>query len=105
MTQNDGTNRPDHRLSAILLADIVSFSRLMDADEEGTYAAVQELRHKVAEPAMEKYHGRFVKFTGDGFLAEFPTVHDAVDFAVQVQRDIYIREKEVPEDKQIILRI
>ena len=59
------------RLAAILAADIVGFSSLMERDEEGTYARVGRLRRELIEPSLSEHQGRLIKTTGDGFLAEF----------------------------------
>jgi transposase len=66
------------RLAAILAADVAGYSRLMGADEEGTLAALKQLRRKLADPKIEEHHGRIVKTTGDGLLVEFASVVDAV---------------------------
>lgn len=105
MAEDKGTDQLSHRLAAIVLADIVGYSRLMDADEDGTYAAIQNFKREIAEPIMAKHHGRFVKFTGDGFLAEFPTIHDAIEFSTEVQRALYKQEKNEPQESRLVLRI
>ncbi|MDP6427388.1 MAG: adenylate/guanylate cyclase domain-containing protein [Rhodospirillales bacterium] len=74
------------RLSAILAADVVGYTRLMEQDSEGTVAAWQAARSKIIDPAIGDHSGRVVKHTGDGFLAEFPTVQDAVNCAVSMQQ-------------------
>jgi adenylate cyclase len=63
--------RVERRLAAILAADVVGFSALMERDEEGTYARVGRLRREVIEPRLSDHQGRLIKTTGDGFLAEF----------------------------------
>ena len=68
----------DRRLTAILAADMVGYSRLMGEDEVGTLARLQTCRRKVVDPAIEKYHGRIIKLMGDGALVEFASVVDAV---------------------------
>jgi adenylate cyclase len=73
------------RLSAILAADIVGYTRLMEVDEDGTLAAWRGARADIIEPAIARHHGRIVKLTGDGFLAEFAAVSDAVVCAVALQ--------------------
>ena len=76
------------RLAAVLAADVVGFSAMMERDEEGTLARIQALRREVMEPSIEAYHGRLVKTTGDGFLAEFASAVEAVKCAVRVQERI-----------------
>ena len=74
------------RLTAILAADVAGYSRLMGADEEGTHARLRAHLRELIEPKITQHHGRIVKNTGDGFLAEFPSVVDAVRYAVELQR-------------------
>ena len=69
------------RLAAILAADVVGYSRLMGVDEEGTLAALKTLRRELADPQIKQHHGRIFKTTGDGLLAEFSSVVDAVTSA------------------------
>ncbi|MDP6427804.1 MAG: adenylate/guanylate cyclase domain-containing protein [Rhodospirillales bacterium] len=73
------------RLAAVLAADVAGYTRLMEEDSEGTVAAWQVARDGVIEPAIGARSGRVVKLTGDGFLAEFPTVEDAVNCAIDLQ--------------------
>ena len=75
--------RVQRRLAAILAADVVGYSRLMEADEEGTLARMQKLRADVIDPKISEYGGRIFKTTGDGFLAEFPSTVDAIRHAGQ----------------------
>jgi adenylate cyclase len=78
--------RPVRRLTAILAADVAGYSRLMGADEEGTHEQLKWHLRELIEPKIGEHHGRIVKNTGDGFLAEFASVVDAVRFAAEVQR-------------------
>ena len=73
------------RLAAILAADVAGYTRLMEQDTDGTVAAWQDARDDVVEPSISKHSGRTVKLTGDGFLAEFPTVQEAVRCAMEMQ--------------------
>src|SRR5260221_14151248 len=73
------------RLAAILAADAVGYSRLMRADEEGTHERFKAHRRELVDPKIREHHGRIVKYTGDGMLAEFPSVVEAVLCAVEVQ--------------------
>ena len=93
------------RLAAILAADVAGYSRLMGADEEGTLAALKQLRSKLADPKIEEHHGRIVKTTGDGLLVEFPSVVDAVRCAVEVQCEMAECNIGVPVEKRIEFRI
>jgi class 3 adenylate cyclase len=77
----------ERRLAAILAADVVGYSRLMGADELGTLRALKAMRGNVLEPLIASCRGRIVKTTGDGVLAEFSSVVDAVNCAVSVQRE------------------
>jgi adenylate cyclase len=93
------------RLTAILAADVVGYSRLMGADEAGTLAAVKALRKELFAPKVAEHHGRIVKLMGDGALVEFPSVVHAVQCAVEVQRALAERNAGTPEDGRIELRI
>ena len=78
--------RLNRRLAAILAADVVGYSRLMGADEAGTLAALKRHREAVFDPAVAAHNGRIVKLIGDGVIAEFGSVVDAVSCALSVQR-------------------
>jgi TolB-like protein/class 3 adenylate cyclase/cytochrome c-type biogenesis protein CcmH/NrfG len=95
----------ERRLTTILAADVVGYSRLMVADEAGTYARLKAHRKELIEPKTTEYHGRVVKLMGDGTLMEFGSVVDAVTFAVDVQRAMALRNTDVPEDQRITYRI
>ena len=86
------------RLAAILAADVVGYSRLMGADEEGTLERLKAHRRQLIDPKIAERHGRIVKTTGDGLLAEFPSVVDAVRCAAEVQRSMRDREPDVPDE-------
>ena len=73
------------RLAAILAADVVGFSSMMEKDEEGTLAKIKALQREIIEPRVRNHHGRVVKTTGDGFLIEFPSPVEAVRCAVVFQ--------------------
>jgi TolB-like protein/class 3 adenylate cyclase len=98
-------NRLDRRLAAILAADVAGYSRLMGGDEEGTHTTLKAHRAELFEPKIAQHRGRLVKTTGDGLLAEFPSVVDALRCAVEVQREMAGRNEGVPEDKRIAFRI
>jgi adenylate cyclase len=93
------------RLAAILAADVAGYSRLMGADEEGTLAAVKEIRRAFWDPKTEEHHGRIVKTTGDGLLIEFASVVDAVRCAVELQQTMAARNAALPGDRRIAFRI
>jgi TolB-like protein/class 3 adenylate cyclase/Flp pilus assembly protein TadD len=93
------------RLAAILAADVAGYSRLMGADEEGTHERLQALRRELVDPKIGEHSGRIVKTTGDGMLAEFPSVVDAVRCAAEVQRAMVDREAGLLEDRRIRYRI
>ncbi len=95
----------ERRLAAILSADVVGYSRLMAADEAGTFAQHKTHRRAVIEPNTAEHHGRVVKLTGDGTLMEFASVVDAVNFAVAVQQAMVARNAGVPEERQIRYRV
>src|SRR5690349_15596904 len=93
------------RLTAILAADVAGYSRLMGADEEGTHERLQAHFRELADPKIKEHRGRTVKNTGDGLLAEFASVVDAVRCAAEVQRGMIDREPEVPDGQCIRFRI
>jgi adenylate cyclase len=99
------TERVERRLAAILAADVAGYSRLMSADEEGTHARLRAHLRQLVDPKIKEYGGRIVKNTGDGLLAEFPSVVDAVRCAVEIQHEMIDRHVDVPEDKRIGFRI
>jgi adenylate cyclase len=96
---------PTRRLAAILAADVVGFSRMMGADEEGTLARLKALRAELLDPAIAAHRGRIFKTTGDGLLAEFPSVVDAVKCAAQVQQAMPARGAGEPPGRRIVFRI
>jgi hypothetical protein len=93
------------RLTAILAADVAGYSRLMGADEEGTHQRLKAYLGQLIEPKIKEHRGRVVKNTGDGLLAEFGSVVDAVRCAVEIQRGMIDREPEVPGERRIRFRI
>jgi TolB-like protein/class 3 adenylate cyclase len=95
----------ERRLAAILAADVAGYSRLMGADEEGTLERLKAHRRELLDPKIKEHRGRIVKTTGDGMLAEFPSVVDAVRCAVEMQRGIGDRNAVVPKDNRITFRI
>jgi adenylate cyclase len=96
---------PVRRLTAILAADVAGYSRLMGADEEGTHQRLKAHLRELIEPKIAEHRGRVVKNTGDGVLAEFSSVVDAVRCAAEVQRAMADRNAETPEDKRITFRV
>jgi adenylate cyclase len=100
-----GGERVERRLTAILAADVVGYSRLMGADEEGTLERLKALRRELVDPKIAEHHGRIVKTTGDGMLVEFASVVDAVRCAVAVQQAMPERNTGVAGDNRIDLRI
>ncbi len=100
--KSDGQER---RLTTILAADVVGFSRLMGADESGTFSALKAHREELFEPKSRQYGGRTVKLMGDGTLMEFASVVDAVLFAVEVQCAMREQNAEVPVERQFVYRI
>ena len=97
--------RVKRKLSAILCADVVGYSRLMSEDEEGTLVALKTLRTDFIDPIIDEHRGRIVKLMGDGALIEFASVLEAFKCAVAVQRGMPERNAEVPEDRQIVFRM
>src|SRR5712692_8586511 len=99
-----GVARTERKLAAILAADVVGYSRLMGADEEGTLAQLRAHRRALIDPKITEHHGRIVKTTGDGMLVEFASVVDAVRCAVEVQRGMAERNAGVPPERRIEFR-
>ena len=95
----------ERRLSAILAADVVGYSRLMGEDEAGTLGALKAHRADLIDPKAKQYGGRIIKLMGDGILMEFASVVDAVSFAVDVQYGVNLLNQDVPENRQISYRI
>ena len=95
----------ERRLTAILAADVVGYSRLMGADEAGTLAAVRAIRSELIERKIAEHQGRIVKLMGDGILAEFPSVVEAVSCAVQIQRGLRERNVDLSSDRCLQFRI
>jgi len=93
------------KLTAILAADVVGFSRLMGVDEEGTLERLKAHRKHLIDPKIAEHQGRIVKTTGDGLLVEFSSVVDAVRCAVEIQRGMSERNADLPPDRRIDLRI
>ena len=97
--------RVERRLAAILAADVAGYSRLMSEDEAGTLAAWQRCHSELIDPGIARHRGRIVKLMGDGLLAEFSSVVEAVDCAAEIQRDMDARNANPTSKRPIILRI
>src|SRR5258708_7772167 len=100
-----GQDRIERRLAAILAADVAGYSRLTGVDEEGTHVQLQAHLRALVDPKIAEHRGRIVKNTGDGMLAEFSSVVDAVRCALDIQRGMADRNAEVSHDKRIEFRI
>lgn len=95
----------ERRLSAILAADVVGYSRLIEIDEAGTLAGLKSHRESLIDPKIGQYHGRIVKLMGDGLLVEFPSAVEAVQCAVEIQHTMTERNADVPEERRIAFRV
>ena len=95
--------REQRRLAAILAADVVGYSRLMEADESGTLTRLRMLRRDIIDPSIAAHSGRMVKLMGDGALVEFASVVDAVNCAAAIQKGVVERQADLPEDQRIAL--
>jgi len=95
----------ERRLTAILAADVVGYSRLMGADEAGTLAALKAVQTELIDGKIAQHQGRIVKLTGDGILAEFPSVVNALACATEVQRGVRERNTDVPQNRRIEFRV
>jgi formylglycine-generating enzyme required for sulfatase activity/class 3 adenylate cyclase len=96
---------PVRRLAAILAADISGYSRLMEIDEEGTYARVMRQRRELIEPTIAEHHGKLIKYTGDGFLVMFDSPVEAVRCAIVIQQSMMGRNTSLPREQWILYRI
>src|SRR5262245_13896830 len=96
---------PQRRLAAILAADVVGYSRLMERDEAGTLAVLKSRRAEILQPLVARYRGRIVKLMGDGVLIEFSSAVDAVEWAVELQTAMHSANADVPEEKQVVFRV
>jgi adenylate cyclase len=97
--------RVERRLTAILDADVAGYSRLIGADEEGTLARLKAIRAELIDPAIAAHHGRIVKTTGDGLLAEFASTVDALRCASEIQAGMADRNAGVPSADRIEFRL
>jgi formylglycine-generating enzyme required for sulfatase activity/class 3 adenylate cyclase len=95
----------ERRLAAILVADVVSYSRLMQADEEGTLARLQEIGANIVDPRVAAHRGRIFRTMGDGLLIEFPSVVEALLCAAEIQEELRLLGDEQPPEQRIQLRI
>jgi TolB-like protein/class 3 adenylate cyclase len=93
------------RLAAILAADVAGYSRLMEADEEGTHERLKTLLRQLVDPKVKEHRGRIVKKTGDGMLVEFGSIVDAVRCAAEIQQGMNDCNTDIPEDKRISFRM
>jgi TolB-like protein len=98
-------DRVQRRLAAILAADVVGFSRLMEADEAGTLVALKARRKDILEPLVAKNQGRIFKVTGDGVLVEFASAVNAVQCAIDLQQAFDNANDDLPEERRIVLRV
>ena len=95
----------ERRLAAILAADVAGYSRLMAADEWGTLGLLRRLRAEVFEPKIAQFHGRIVGSAGDSLLIEFASAVNAVQCAVEVQRELDNQNASLPEDRRMAFRM
>lgn len=96
---------PERRLAAVLAADVVGFSRLMEVDEAGTLARLKTVRLELIDPAIAKCKGRIIKTTGDGMLVEFQSVTEALRCAVDFQERMARRNRDMPASRILLYRI
>ena len=98
MSQTETTS-VERRLAAILAADVVGYSRLMEVDEAGTLARLKTIRLELIDPAIAKCKGRIIKTTGDGMLVEFQSVTEALRCAVDFQERMARRNRDMPASR------
>src|SRR5467141_1405541 len=97
--------RVERRLAAILAADVAGYSRLIEADEEGTLGRLKALRAEIIDPKIAEHKGRIVKTTGDGLLVEFASVVDALRCAAEMQAALAESNAPLPPDRRVAFRI
>ena len=97
--------RLQRRLAAILAADVVGYSRMMEADETGTLARLQALRREVIDPTIAAHSGRMVKLMGDGALVEFASAVDAITCALEIQKSVRDRDAPGSDASPILFRV
>jgi adenylate cyclase len=97
--------RDERRLTTVLAADVVGYSRLMGEDEAGTLAVLRQRRREVLEPLLAKYAGRLIKLMGDGVLVEFTSIVNAVECAVELQQGMEARNAALPDGRRMQFRI
>ena len=93
------------KLAAIVIADLVSYSRHMERDDTGTFARLRSIRDEVVDPAIVSHGGRIVKSAGDGLLAEFTNVLAALRASIQIQREMASRNRGISTDERLEYRI
>ncbi|MEZ5833185.1 MAG: adenylate/guanylate cyclase domain-containing protein [Dongiaceae bacterium] len=98
-------DRVQRRLAAILAADVVGYSRLMELDEVGTLAALKSRRKDIVQPLVTQHQGRVFKVTGDGIMVEFASAVNAVQCAIDLQQAMADAARDLPEDRRVVLRI
>ena len=98
-------SRTQRRLAAILAADVVGYSRLMETDEAGTLSRLRTLRRDIIDPSVASHSGRIVKLMGDGALVEFASAVEAVTCAVDIQNSVHEHNEKEAGDRVIWLRI
>ncbi len=97
--------RVQRRLAAILAADVVGYSRLIEADEEGTRSRLRKIHSELIDPQIAADGGRIVKTTGDGILVEFPSAVDAVRNALALQSAMADHNAEMPKSQHLVFRV
>src|SRR5574340_1380783 len=102
---SEGAMSETRKIAAILVADVVGYSRLAAADEDRTLSRLRGLRSDLIDPAIAAHHGRIVKRTGDGAIIEFRSVVDAVRCAIEVQSGMVERNAGVPPERRIEFRV
>ena len=102
MSQTETTS-VERRLAAILAADVVGYSRLMEVDEAGTLARLKTIRLELIDPAIAKCKGRIIKTTGDGMLVEFQSVTEALRCAVDFQERMARRNRDMPAARSLLI--
>ncbi|MBT7758162.1 MAG: adenylate/guanylate cyclase domain-containing protein, partial [Rhodospirillaceae bacterium] len=99
------TNTTVRKLAAVLAADVVGYSRLMERDEEATLEALKAIRTEIINLSLQRRNGTVVKTMGDGLLIEYPSIVEAVRSAIEIQEAVHQRSLGVPDDQRLIYRI
>ena len=105
MPKSSSAGQVHRRLAAVVVADVVGYSRMMGIDDSGTLSALVEIRETIFNPLLQKYDGRIVKLLGDGLLIEFASVVNAVDCTMRLQQRMAEANATLSDERKIVFRM